>query len=142
MVSSKYKDLDEKLMPLDPYIPIHITSYEPEMRYERRHWVDNLKLSSDKALMKESYWSRIGNINIKVVRDVNHETNMAKTGLSANSKLPEYHTKQIRKEFVEKFQKIANINRSGLTEIYEELEGDEIAHVMHHDNTENASWNI
>ena len=35
MVSSKYKDLDEKLMSLDPYNPIHITSYEPEMCYER-----------------------------------------------------------------------------------------------------------
>ena len=50
--------------------------------------------------MKKSYWGRIGNI-IKVVHDVNHETNMAKTVLSANSKLPEYHTRQMWKDFVD-----------------------------------------
>ena len=68
----------------------------------------------------------IGNINIiwKEVHDVNHGSNMAQTVLSANSKLPEYHTRQMQKDFMRKCKEIANINASGLNEIYQELTGD------------------
>ena len=47
-------------------------------RYDGRHWIDKMKLSSAIAFMKRSYGFQMGNINIiwKVDRDSDHETNM------------------------------------------------------------------
>ena len=36
-VATVYLDLDEKVRKLHPYEPLHLTEYEPEQRYMRRH---------------------------------------------------------------------------------------------------------
>ena len=77
-ILSEYFNLNERVSKLHNYEPLHISSYEPEQRYIRRHWIDNMQLSKGVALMKRPYGATIGNINVlwKIVPDdENHETN-------------------------------------------------------------------
>ena len=78
-----------------------------------------MKLSSDNAFMKRSYGRQMGNVNIiwKVVRDSDHETNMACAILKVNRSLPQFHTRQMRKEFVSRYQTLAKISVSSYIKI-------------------------
>lgn len=109
IVSSDYTDVDDKLQSMECYAPLQLAEFEPEERYKRRFWVDDLCVSSDIAFMKKSYGGKVGNINViwKVDRaDEDHDANMAKTVLLVNKSLPEYHTRQMKKDFIEKYQKV------------------------------------
>ena len=110
--------MEEKLHGLELYEPLHLADYEPEERYQRRHWIDKLHLSVDVAFMKKSYGGRIGNINIiwKVDRsDEHHDREMGKTLLLINNGLLEYYTRQMKKDFIQRFNNISNASTSFAT---------------------------
>ena len=127
-VSSEYQMVEEKLCGLEMYEPLHLADYEPEERYQRRHWTDKLHLSTDVAFMKKSYGGRIGNINIiwKIDRsNENHDQEMGKTLLLVNNGLPEYHTRQMRKDFIQKFSNISRVPTEVLRQMYQDITGDD-----------------
>ena len=68
----------------------------------------------------------MGNVNViwKVVRDFNHETNMDRTMLNADTNLQQFHTRQMKKDFICKYQKLPKVTPSTLTEMYQDLTGD------------------
>ena len=126
-VHANYLDLDEKVNGLHLYEPLHLSIFEPEQRYQRRHWIDNIELSHSIALLKRSYAGTLGNINViwKVaVDDERHETNMAKAVLSVTEQLPEYHTRKMRKDVLSKYLIHAKKSASLLNELYREATGD------------------
>ena len=104
IVLEHYETLDVAVNKLEIYAPFHLVDFEPSSRYTRRHWWDNLKLSSQVAIMTRHYGGNIGNVNVlwKIVEDDDHETNMARATLAATEGLPEYHTRQMRKDFINK----------------------------------------
>ena len=121
-----YQKVNTELDSLEPYTPLHLSDFEPESRYERRHWVDSLVFRHDVAVMKKSYGGRVPNINIvwKVVHDTAHETNMGKVTIKVNNELPSYHSRQLRRDFIEKVQKVSRMNVGVINEIYQNLTGD------------------
>ena len=119
---------------VDPYTPIHLSSFEPESRYERRHWIDNFVFSAIVALMVNPTGGgggggQVANVNIiwKVVNNEARETSMAKALIEVNNKLPSYHTRLMRKDFVNKVQKLGKVSASMLNEFYQDLTGDQSA---------------
>ena len=113
-VATVYLDLDEKVRKLHPYEPLHLTEYEPEQRYMRRHWIDGIRLSASVAVMKRSYGSSIGNVNIvwKVSEDdPNYETKMAKAVLVVTEDLPQNHTRKMRKDFLSKYLRLVKTSK-------------------------------
>ena len=84
--------MEGKLEAMECHVALHLAEFEPEERYQRRHWIDNLCVSYDIVFMKKSYGGQVGNINViwKIDQsDENHEANMAKTVLTVNKSLPE-----------------------------------------------------
>ena len=115
---------------LHEYEPLHLLQFEPEQRYERRHWIDDLQLSETVAVMKRHYGGTLGNINViwKVTPvNVSHETNMARAILYVTEELPQYHTRKMRKDFLSTYQKQAKTSNAHLNEIYRELTADATA---------------
>ena len=51
---------------------------------------------------------------------------MAKALIDVNNKLPSYHTRQMRKDFVDKVQKLGKVSASMLNEFYQDLTGDQM----------------
>ena len=127
-VSTEYRLVEEKLLGLEMYEPLHLADYEPEDRYQRRHWIDQLHLSIDVAFMKKSYGGPIGNINViwKIDRDnTNHDCEMGKTLLVINNGLPEYHTRQMKKDFIQRFNKVSSVPATVMKQMYRDLTGDD-----------------
>ena len=119
--------LENKSQELELFEPLHIDMFEPESRYKRRHWLSNLQLKFLVAMITRQYGGNIGNINImwKVTEDdVNLDTLMARAVLKANKNFPEYHTRQMRKDFIETCGKLVKPSKSVLHDIYRELSGD------------------
>ena len=71
----------------------------------------------------------VANVNFiwKVVNNEARETNMANALIEVNTKLPSYHTRQMRKDFVDKVQKLGKVSASMLNEFYQDLNGDQSA---------------
>ena len=70
----------------------------------------------------------MGNINViwRVKRDDDdHETNMAKAVLSIDKDLAEYHTRQMKKDFIDKYLRVHKLSATVMREIYAELTGDD-----------------
>ena len=49
---------------IDMHTPLHLTDFEPSCRYDRRHCLENIKLSTPVAIMMRHYGGITGNINI------------------------------------------------------------------------------
>ena len=117
---------ENKLHELELFEPFRIGMFEPESCYKRRHWLSNLQLKFPVGMMTRQYGGNIRNINImwKVTEnDVNLDTLMARTVLKANKNFPEYHTRQMRKDFIQIYGKLVKSSKSVL-HIYQELSGD------------------
>lgn len=56
--------MEEELGGVEFYKPESLAEFEPEERYNRRYWNDNLHLSFDVVHMKKSYGGRFGNVDI------------------------------------------------------------------------------
>ena len=125
-VSNQYEALDADVYKLELYTPFHWADFELSSRYNRRHWLDNVKLASQVAIMTRHYGGTIGNINILwgIHQDDQHETNMARARLAATEGLPVYHTRQMRKDFICKYQRLVKTSTGNMKEIYRELTGD------------------
>ena len=117
---------ENNLHELELFEPFHIGMFEPESCYKRRHWLSNLQLKFPLGMMTRQYGGNIGNINIMwrvTENDVNLDTLMARTVLKANKNFPEYHTRQMRKDFIQIYGKLVKSSKSVL-HIYQELSGD------------------
>ena len=110
-IHKNYQNLEERVEKLHLYEPLLLSEFEPEQRYDRCHWIDNLQLPFEFALIKRAYGGVVGNMNFlwKVEStDENHETNMAKVVLKVTEELPKFHTRQMRADFLVKYQRLAN----------------------------------
>ena len=125
-VLNQYEALDAAVNKLELYTPLHLADFEHSSGYNRRHWLDNVKLASQVAIMTCHYGCTIGNINIlwRIHQDDQHETNMARVTLAATEGLPIYHTRQMRKYFICKYQRLGKTSIGNMKEIYRELTGD------------------
>ena len=86
-------------------MPVHLSSYEPEDRIQRRRWLQKLAVSTDIAMLTRSYGGNTGNVSVVWRVDSsseNHETDNARVTLAVTEKMSVYHTRQMRKDFVEK----------------------------------------
>lgn len=129
-VPSRYSVLNEKAEKFHLYEPLHLSDFEPEQRYERRHWLDSLRLPFEVAQMKRSYGGQAGNVNIlwKVdTSDKDHDTKMAQVILKITEDLPKFHTRQMKADFITKYQKLIKTSKANLGEIYRSLTGDNSA---------------
>lgn len=126
VTSPKYTSLSEFIEPMKLYEPLHLAEFEPKERYERRHWSDKLSLKFPIAIMKRHYGGRLGNISIiwKVnTADESHDTKMAQATLTVTQELPTYHTRQMRKDFVQKYGHIVKASKTALIDIYKNATG-------------------
>ena len=125
-IGSDYTRLSKALEALDAYEPLHLVEFEPSKRYKRRHWLDRMSLDVPTALMKRHYGGNLGNINIiwKINReDEKHETKMAKVTLKVTEGLPQFHSRQMRKDFIKQYGRVADTSKAVLLDIYKNITG-------------------
>ena len=119
--------LENKLQELELFESLYLGMFQSESCYKRRHWFSNLQLKCPVAMMTRQYGGNIGNINIMcnaTENEVNLETLMARVVLKANQNFPEYHTRQMRKDFIQTYRQLVKSSKCVLHDIYQESSGD------------------
>ena len=119
--------LENKLQELELFESLYLGMFQSESCYKRRHWFSNLQLKCPVAMMTRQYGGNIGNINIMcnaTENEVNSETLMARVVLKANQNFPEYHTRQMRKDFIQTYRQLVKSSKCVLHDIYQESSGD------------------
>lgn len=128
VLASLVKELESK----DAYEPVFVRDFAPVDRRERFAYVRNLEtgLPFKCILATKSFGSNIGNYQYiwKIPEHVSMDVALMENQkvLSAiASRLPQYHTRTMKREFISRFGRISPRTKSYvLREMYKELTGD------------------
>ena len=96
--------------------PLHLAEFELKDQYTCRYWIDLLKLSSCVILCKMSYGGNFGTVNfiwkIPTLQEERDKTAQARTVLKIVNSLPEFHTRQMHYDFIDKYKIVVKSSNS------------------------------
>ena len=129
-VSPKYNVLVRALELAEEYKPIDLIDFEPEERFERRSWIENLRLPFAVGLFSFHHGNYLGNLTIVWKQPPHSERDSTRDIENINeikSKLTKFATRAMRKEFMEKYAKTCKEKPAILRSMYKYLTGYSIA---------------
>lgn len=133
-VSSRYKSLVDHVSKVDNFVPVCVDEYTPPNTRLRRYYIDNLKSGIPYKCMhlKFSAGNNLGSHNfIWRVGGIKSESEVlnknAELVQSLNKELPTYHTRAMRRAFMQKASLICNVQTKEARYIYKHLSGDSSA---------------
>ena len=123
--SNDYKQLDEVLSSKPEYFPVCLNDFAPSDRYTRRHWLDKLGLPYKVMLMQYPYGNNLGTLSFawKVPQQAD-ETLNARVMLQASQDVQKYSTREMRRDFIDKYQLFVTPSKSILRHMYQDLTED------------------
>lgn len=133
-MSSRYKSLNDHLGKSEPFKPMCVDEYTPQDTRQRRYYIDNLKCGISYKCMhlKIAAGNNLGAHNfIWRIRSDVPESEMFNENndvvQSLTREVPLYHTRAMRRLFMEKASLMCNIKSKDARYIYRELSGDNSA---------------
>ena len=127
-VRSEYSDVLSALEIKEEYEPIVLCDYEPEDRRRRSEWLQGLCLPFSLTLLRRAYGGNIGTMNFlwKIPLDKNRRDDSIEMRLvlELNKNIPNFHSRQMEKDFIQRYARIAKTPISVLRNIYKEISGD------------------
>ena len=127
-VRSECSDVLSALEIKEEYEPIVLCDYEPENRRRRSEWLQGLCLPFSLILLRRAYGGNIGTMNFlwKIPLDKNRRDGIIEMRLvlKLNKNLPNFHSRQMEKDFIQRYTRIAKTPISVLRNIYKEISGD------------------
>ena len=127
-----YNDLDNR----EPYDPILLARYEPEDRFARFNWLETLTFPFPVVLLKRAYGGNLGTMSFVwklPEQEEIDETKEVRLVLKISDTLPTYHSRQMRKDFLDRYSKMAKTPPSILKSIYREITGDNSEYQNEHE---------
>nr|XP_022306505.1 uncharacterized protein LOC111112916 isoform X2 [Crassostrea virginica] len=129
----RYKSLVNCLEKLEMFKPVCVDEYTPQNTRDRRYFLDNmkhgiqhkcvhLKFSSGNNLGSHNFLWRIPNNVSDTDNDLVQKNTDVIQALSKD--LPSYHTRAMRRAFINKASLLCNLNASNARYIYKSLAGD------------------
>ena len=132
--SSRYKALVDHIAKTDEFVPVVVDEYTPPDTRQRRYYVDNLsqgipykcilyRVSAGNNLVTHNFLWRIPNglddetvlaKNTEIIQKLTHD-------------MPTYHTRAMRRQFVQKAALICNVKSMHARQVYRLLTGDSSA---------------
>ena len=122
---NEYKDVDEVLGSKPEYFPVCLNKFAPSDRYTRSHWLDKLGLPYKVMLMQYPYGNNLGTLSFiwKVPQQAD-ETQNARVMLQASQDVQKYSTREMRREFINNYQRFVSPSKSILRHMYQALTDD------------------
>lgn len=132
--SSRYKALNDHLGSLDYYHPVCVDEYTPSDRRNRRYYIDNLHmgLTYKCVFLRIARGSNLGTHNFLwripiSSKDEEYLTKNPEIIMKITKDLPLYHTRAMRREFVQKAALIHKLPSHSARQIYKHLTNDQSA---------------
>ncbi len=103
-----YLEVEEVLSTANEYEPVFLNDFAPDDRYQRRHWIDNLRLQFPVMMYKYAIGSSVGTMCFawKVPHNIDHTT-ISQIIAKLNSTQSVYATRAMRKDFLDKYNRLA-----------------------------------
>ena len=122
---NQYVRVIDALRSSDYYDPIFLGDFEPEDRRIRFKWIQSLSIPFDGKLLRRSYGGNIGTmVFLWKVPDEPDETKELQLILDITKRLPDFHSRQMEKDFINQYRKLAKTPVSVLRSMYREISGD------------------
>ncbi len=98
-----YSDLSRAFTELPEYQPIVLNEHAPEDRFDRRKWLDDLQFSFTLMLYRYPHGNHLGTMNFGWKFSEFDQTLNQRTISQLNASQKLYFTRQVRKEFFDKY---------------------------------------
>ena len=123
--NSDYTKINDVLSSKPDYSPVCVNDFAPSDRYTRRHWIDKLGFPYKVMMMKYLYGNRLGTLTfIWKVSEEADETRNSQVMLQITKEIAKYSTREMRRNFIEKYQHFTTTSKSILRSIFRDLTGD------------------
>lgn len=108
-VRPEYRELADFVAAQEPYKPVSLIDLQPTERFERRNWLQNVKLQVPVTLYSVQQGNYLGNLNfiwkLPMNKDERMESSTVRTVNSITRILPVHVTRQMVKDFFEPYRK-------------------------------------
>lgn len=104
-VNKNYLDLHRSLSQLQPFDPLFLYDIQPEDKFERRKWIENLTLPYPVKLYTHRFGNYHGNFHLVWKIEDDHATGDLEAISSIKEHLPVYATRAMRNEFMNCYSK-------------------------------------
>ena len=124
-IDKSYRCIVNALSEKDDYEAICLNELAPTDCYRRRHWLDNIQLPFTTMRYRYPYGNHLGVVTyLWKVSDPVDETMAARLVTSLNTTHNLYASREMRKEFLDRYYSLTKVNKSVLRNIYKSLVGD------------------
>ena len=129
--NSQYEKLKNELGTCNLYEEIATSTFEPDDPIERRSWIKNLKLPYPVSTWTYSFGNYLGNTTfiwkLPVNKDDRDSSEDVEIVARIKKKIPQYQTRQMRHNFVDRYAKLPGLKPAILRSINTFLTGDTTA---------------
>ena len=125
-----YLQLESLLDDKQPYEPLFVTVLAPPDRYKRRHWFANIQLRCPIMMYRYAHGNNLGTLSFVWKTTDNHgvdQTEVARVITKLNKEQSLYATRDMRHEFLEKYNRLAHTSKAVLRNMYRSLTCDQSA---------------
>lgn len=125
-----HANIDLALQNSDVYCPIDLIDFEPIDRYDRRNWLEKLKLTCAFGIFTYQHGNYLGNLNVVWKQPPMPDRDSARDIQLMNdikSKITVFATRAMRKDFMEKYVKTVSEKPAVLRSMYRFLTGNVFA---------------
>ena len=129
-VKECYTALYEHLQTLEYYQEVSLDDFSPEDRYSWRHWVEKLQMPFPSMIYRFPYGNNLGVVSF--IWKIPHEcdqTQIARLISKLNEKQYFFATRDMRRDFIDRYNQHVKIPQSVLRNIYRTLTDDASAAV-------------
>ena len=124
-IDKSYRCIANALRDKENYEAICLNELAPTDRYQRRHWLENIKLPFQTMRYRYPYGNHLGVVTyLWKVGDPVDETKASRLVSSLNTSHNLYASRETRKEFLDLYYSLTKVNKSVLRNIYKSLVGD------------------
>ena len=124
---SVYTELEEIMSSMEFYDPVFLMDFAPGERYQRRHWMDSIRLHFSIMIYKFAYGSNLGTLCFAWrfpnadVHDDTHHTRVSHIIAKLTAEQKVYATRAMRSDFLNKFNRICKTSKAVLRNMFKTM---------------------
>ena len=125
-ISEIYVPLAIMLQEKPPYTVVFLQDYLPTDRFQRRQWLQKLKVPCSAMMYTYAHGNSFGNLYFiwKCGKEIDH-TQVNQAILQVSTKLPVFASRDAQMSFVEKYSHLSKVPKSVLRSVYNTLTGNQ-----------------